>query len=162
MKSKIILGILVALAAGSSAMNIYQYNLQNELNHNLQSLQSEYNNLSEQKNSLDSELLKMEDEVSAIQKEIGNLEEIIKSQQLENEALLEQIDSLSAEAESIISEPVVIEEKPAPVEPQVTDPTSQGNNGLINPNTGAPLQPGDSGVTNGFEWEYVGDDTGLF
>lgn len=55
-------------------------------------------------------------------------------------------------------EPIqIIEEKPAPVEtPQVTDPTPEGNTDLINPNTGAPLQPGDHGVTNGFEWEYSG------
>ena len=55
-------------------------------------------------------------------------------------------------------EPIqIIEEKPVPVEtPQVTDPTPEGNTDLINPNTGAPLQPGDHGVTNGFEWEYSG------
>ena len=44
----------------------------------------------------------------------------------------------------------------------VNEATPESNLGLINPNTGAPLQPGDHGVTNGFEWEYVGDDTGLF
>lgn len=61
-------------------------------------------------------------------------------------------------------EPVVIKEKPAPVEPQVTDPTPENSTTPINPNTGAPLQPGET-FDDGWGGDgaiYIGDTTGQF
>ena len=47
-------------------------------------------------------------------------------------------------------------------ESYVTKIESESAPALTNPNTGEPLQPGDSGVTNGFEWIYDGGSTGKF
>ena len=173
MKSKIILAILLIC---SIAINIYQYNNQTILAVNLQFKQTELNSLNEKSNSIDKEISDNEEEIAALLSTIENLENSIQLQQSENDSLSQQLKDVAVAVEEVEIQKEESKEKPKETIKETTKAVNQESDStqssesapktenntesapaLTNPNTGEPLQPGDSGVTNGFEWEFIGD-----
>ena len=166
MKSKIILGILTALAICSSAINIYQYNNQNQLNQNLQSIQAEIDSINETYNSLLDKISEKENEISALSEEAENLKSEIQIQQSENDSLKKQIENLQVKSVAVenvevqVGNDESIEQNIEASQKSVQVSDTEENNGVvINPETGKPAQPGESwDAGNGWgEVTYVGE-----
>lgn len=168
MKAKV---ILVILLSGSIIFNICQYNNQKISTKELQSMQTELNSLNEKSNSLNKEISEKEEEISALLLSIENLEESIQLQQSENDSLsnkFKELESAVVEVEiqkeepKESAEPIKQESEPTQISkpaPSTTDNSTESPSTPIHPNTGEPLQPGES-FDDGWGGEgavYIGD-----